>query len=120
MLSDLEGRSFENKDKYNGSGFVAGIKINQSAFYFFSLFFLRYWGSMGEKVGERRRVGNFLNKVLGRFLQNVAVFMKWCDASSVDSLLRSLTIQWWGVGTSQGRWEALSVNTWFAVVYMRP
>jgi hypothetical protein len=61
-----------------------------------------------------------LDKVLGRFLQNLAVFMKWCDASSVDSLWQPLTTQWWGVGTSQGRWEALSVNTWFAVVYMRP
>ncbi|MNF76488.1 hypothetical protein D3C76_626260 [compost metagenome] len=41
----------------------------------------------------------FPGKVLGRFLQNLAVFMKWCDAISVDNLWRSLTIQWWGVGT---------------------
>ncbi len=44
-------------------------------------------------------VAVFSDAVLGRFLQNLAVFMNWCDMSSVDSLWWSLTIQWWGVGT---------------------
>jgi len=48
-------------------------------------------------------VAVFPGRVLGRFLQNLAVFMKWCDVRSVDSLWRSLTVQWWGVGTSRDR-----------------
>ncbi|MNL01904.1 hypothetical protein D3C87_1223900 [compost metagenome] len=52
MLSDLEGRSFENKDKYNGSGFVTGIKINQSHFYFIYAGG-EFGGALGEMVGKQ-------------------------------------------------------------------
>ena len=43
----------------------------------------------------------FLGKVIGSFLQLVAVSMNWCEMRSIDSLWWSLKIQWQGVGTLQ-------------------
>jgi len=43
----------------------------------------------------------FPGKVVGNFLQVVAVFMNWFEMFSTDSLWWSLRIQWQGVGTLQ-------------------
>ncbi|RON09928.1 hypothetical protein BK659_08425 [Pseudomonas brassicacearum] len=43
----------------------------------------------------------FLGKLVGDFPQVVAVFMNWCEMSSIDRLQVSLHIQWRGVGTLQ-------------------
>ena len=45
------------------------------------------------------RCTKFPGKVFGRFLQNVAVPMNWCDVNSVDSLWLSLQMQRQGVET---------------------
>ncbi|KMM92197.1 hypothetical protein ACFQD2_24380 [Pseudomonas lini] len=39
----------------------------------------------------------FLGKVIGSFLQLVAVSMNWCEMRSIDSLWLSLRMQWQGV-----------------------
>ncbi|RON17413.1 hypothetical protein BK662_06685 [Pseudomonas frederiksbergensis] len=62
----------------------------------------------------------FLDKLVGSFLQLVAISMNWCEMRSIDILWRPLKIQWQGVGTLQDRWDAHSVNAWFAAVNMRP
>jgi hypothetical protein len=51
---------------------------------------------LGDRGGTAAK---FLSKVVGNFLQDVAVFMNWCEMSSIDSLWQSLQMQWQGVGT---------------------
>jgi len=46
--------------------------------------------------------------------------MNWFEMYSIDSLWWSLKFQWRGVGTPQDRWDAHSVNAWFAAVNIRP
>jgi hypothetical protein len=46
--------------------------------------------------------------------------MNWFEMNSIDSLWLSLQMQRRGVGTLQDRWDAHSVNAWFAAVNMRP
>ena len=47
------------------------------------------------------QAAKFLGKVVGSFLQVVAVCMNWWEVRSIDSLWWSLKIQWQGVGTLQ-------------------
>lgn len=55
---------------------------------------------------------NFISgKVLGRLLQNVAASMNRENVGFMDSLLWSLTIQWWGVGTRQDHEKRFEVDT---------
>ena len=64
--------------------------------------------------------GEFPGDVVGSFLQLLAVSMNWCEMSSIDSLGRSLKIQWQGVGTLQYRESYIDVDAWFAAVNVRP
>ncbi|WP_218028107.1 hypothetical protein, partial [Pseudomonas migulae] len=45
------------------------------------------------------QVAKFLGKVVGSFLQVVAVSMNWCEVNSMDSLWLSQQEQRQGVGT---------------------
>jgi hypothetical protein len=65
-------------------------------------------------------VAKFPGKVIGSFLQVVAVSMNWFEMHSIDSLWWSLKIQWRGVGTLQSRWKCIGVKAWFAAVNVRP
>ena len=52
----------------------------------------------------------FPGKVVGSFLQLVAVSMNWCEMRSMDSLWLSLRMQWQGVGALSHGATALSFD----------
>ncbi|PTT96304.1 hypothetical protein DBR45_44490 [Pseudomonas sp. HMWF031] len=53
----------------------------------------------------------FPGKFFGHFLQNVTVSMNCWSFGFMGSLWRSLTIQWWGVGTLQDQLKRFGVDT---------
>jgi hypothetical protein len=59
---------------------------------------------------EALQSAKFLDKVVGSFLQLVAVSMNWCEMFSIDSLWLSLQMQWQGVGALSHGATALSFD----------